>query len=283
MSDKTAVTGGKSIGTLNLQLGPVPCALKVYKPVEDASSSGFNNGCPKDDCHAPLKMPKECEVHGKLAEYEAPVKITMEGDTVLIFTDAEITEELELATKKNFIMDSTPLLKDVEHLLYYAEGSYYTAPAAAGSALLYESLVKSLTKDKRVIVGKYSLRSNRETLAIIRPFGGTLMIQHIPFHANRRAIPEIKSVGATPKDVAMLSEVLSTLNKEFVYSDITDEYEEALGAMKRERVRIMMGKSKKKVKAAAVKVKDGLKEARSALESLFNEVSKKSSNEPKVA
>ena len=104
-----------------------------------------------------------------LKNMDTPVKVYREGETVIVLNDEDM-EYLDLPTKDNFVVEAIVPFKDVEELTFYADGLYYTAPASAHSARLYSAVVAYLKKTKKCIVGKYTLRTGREIMGLIRVF-----------------------------------------------------------------------------------------------------------------
>lgn len=264
---------GQAITTLKLDLGE-PLAVKVYSPYETEKSSGLKKACPKD--LTPIEQParckdENCEYHNGFPEDDQPVLIAYEGTEAIVISEDDL-KELPLIKAKKFAIDSVVAFKEVEHLTYYAQGLYVLVPEDAIQAITYNSVMGNLRKSKRVIMGKFILKSNSrsETLGMIRVMGDCLVIQMVPFAVDRRALPIMELPDVTRDDNERVGDMLDAFPSEFDYIGVQDRLGAAYIELRQNKLREKM----KKVKGARPKKGNGTKTLpltsnRDAMEELF--------------
>lgn len=280
---------GQTITTLNLNVnGMIPFPVKVYTPYNDDSGSGLKKGCPK--CLSQVEQPphcsnEKCAYHKGFPEHIKTILFAEEGTEKLTVSEEDL-EGLDLPSNKEFRVEAIAPFKDVEHLTYYATGLYYTAPANAVSAILYHTLLKNLRTSKRVIMGKFILKSNArsETLGMLRVLGDCLVIQMVPFASQRRELPIFELPEITRRDNERLEDILSDLPDEFIYTDAVDEWKATMTQLLQDKLRAKLGKGGQ---VRRKKAKDAIEiaataDARDQLEALYGkaEVSRKVAKRP---
>jgi non-homologous end joining protein Ku len=269
---------GSSITTLNIALhGMIPFPVKIYSPYNEEEKSGLKKGCPK--CHNHVLQPPicsnaDCVYHKGFPEHDGPIRIATEGMEIVPILGSEL-EDIALPTNKEFRVSAVVPFSEVEHLTYYAEGLYYTAPENAVSAMLYNTVLQSLKKSKRVIMGKFILKGNStaETLGMLRVFGETLVIQKVPFAVARRPLPEFELPAVLAADINRLNGILAELPEKFVYTDVTDGWKDALTKFLQGKLRQKMGLDAGGIKKkAATKTISMGGSARAQMEALFGTI-----------
>lgn len=112
--------------------------------------------------------------------------------------------------------------------LYY-EGGYFAQPDKSGSRA-YLLLMTALEKSGKVAVGSFVLR-NRESLCVLRPYAGLLLVQKIRFAAELRS-PDAVSLPARSSvksaELKMATALIDQLTNKFDISDLKDTYTEKL-------------------------------------------------------
>jgi len=269
---KVSVTG-KVVQNINIALnGIIPFPVKVYSPYNASEGSGARLACPS--CKGFISQPRQCttakcEYEGVLPEHVSPIKLIVEGDKAIVLNDEDM-EFLDLETRDNYVIEGVVKFAQVEELLAYADKTYYLAPATATAAMLYAGVLSNLKKTKRCFIGKYTLRSSREILGIIRPFGGNLIVQNVPFASIRRPLPQWEVPALKDSDHDTIERVLSELPQTFEYNAVRDEYGAALTKLVKDTLTELESKgAKKRTKKKYVPVIDEATDDRGTIEAMF--------------
>lgn len=157
----------------------------------------------------------------------AIVQVYRDGEDVFEITEKDY-DELKLPTAKNFIPIAVVLKSDMVSLFTQSQKQYFLIPDGYESGLKYAALMKALIKSKQCIVGKYSIRSGREFLAIIMPDNNGLILLQIPFNDARRSAPKLVLPLVSNNVCADMKTILDTLPQTFDYAATIDSYDTAL-------------------------------------------------------
>jgi DNA end-binding protein Ku len=140
-------------------------------------------------------------------------------------------EELEaLDPKATKTVDIEEFVDLVEIDPIYYDHNYYLAPTAGG-AKAYRLLLDAMRESGKVGIGKVVLRSKQQ-LCALRPTGEVLTLTTMLF--GDEVLPpdrldELESVTeaeATPRELAMAEQLISTLSADFEPDKYHDEYRE---------------------------------------------------------
>lgn len=261
---------GKAVSTIDLRLNAlVSVPIKLYSSTDSDTGTGMNLGCPKDLQR--ITRPAVCPVHGLLPAQDKPVSIVVVDENTTIKIEDSDLQALELPTKGAFVVEGELSAKDAEALTPYTENLYYTVPETDGANLAYSGIHQTLLNRKSVLVGKFTLRSNKELLGIVRPFQDTLVISVVPFMESIRPVPSFDLEDIDEDLAKNFGMVFDMLNKPDIAA-MKNEWAVALEKRVEEKVQAMRsGKEAPKHEEVGMKGIEG----RAALDSIFAEIKKK--------
>jgi DNA end-binding protein Ku len=233
----------RSIWTGAITFGLINIPVKLYSAVED-SSIDFDMLDKRDNSNIHYKRVNAAT--GKEVPYASIVKGYKIGTRYVIMDDKDFESADVVKTKTIGIISFTEA-KEIDPVYY--EQPYYLEPdktAAKAYALLRDSLAAS----GKVGIGSFVLR-NRETLAIIAPYGKGLVLNRIRFEEEIRDMSDLKLPPATKgnkKEMQMADKLIAQLTEKFDISDYKDTYTSKL-------MRIIKQKAKgKKIEPPKLKI-----------------------------
>src|SRR5690606_23809103 len=108
-------------------------------------------------------------------------------DRYIVLEDADFEEASPEKTKlinlQSFISES-----DIDSV--YFESPYYLSPQKGGEKA-YSLLLKALEKTKKAALSTFVMR-NTESLAVIRPYQGLLLLNKLRFYEELRPADDVK-------------------------------------------------------------------------------------------
>jgi DNA end-binding protein Ku len=121
----------------------------------------------------------------------------------------------------------------------YFETPYFLSPGKGG-AKVYALLREALKKSKKAAVATLVMRG-RQHLAMLHPEGNALMLNTLRFEEEIRSADELdlpgKSVGVTPKELAMAERLIDDMSGEWKPAAFKDTYSRDLLARVKEKIK----------------------------------------------
>lgn len=228
----------RSIWTGSISFGLINIPVKLFSAVQD-SALDMDMLDKKD--HANIKFKRVNETTGKevaLADivkgYRIDDKYVILEPEDFIAADAEKTKTIEIL---NFANE-----KEIDSIYY--EQPYYLEPDK-GAAKAYALLREALQASGKVGVTIFVLR-NKESLAILKPYGEVIVLNRIRFTQEIRKPEELKLppvAKGNKKEMDMAAKLVEQLTEKFDISAYKDNYTEKL-------LKIIKNKAKGKKQAA---------------------------------
>ena len=215
-------------GTISFGLLNVP--VKVYSAVS-AKTVRFNQL--NKETGTRISMRRVDPATGEEVPYENLVKgYEISPDRYVVITPEEL-ESLEPEKTRMVDILSFVDLDQIDPI--YFDQPYYLGPAE-GAEKAYSLLVKAMSEEGKVAIGRFVLR-NREHLAALRPMDGVLTMATMRFPDEVVSPKELDDVfpAETPKvqkrEVEMARQLIDSLASDFEPSQYKDEYREELLAL----------------------------------------------------
>jgi DNA end-binding protein Ku len=212
-------------GTISFGLLNVP--VKLFSAVS-RKTIRFNEL--REDDGARIRHKRVAESDGEEVPYEKIVKgYEISPDRFVVLTRDELAE---LDPKKTRAIEIQEFV-DLDQIdPIYFDQPYYLGPAE-GAEKAYSLLVKAMSEEGKVAVGRFVLR-NREHLAALRPMNGVLTMATMRFPDEVVSPEELDDVfpAETPsvqkREVEMARQLIDSLASDFDPSQYKDEYREEL-------------------------------------------------------
>nr|WP_294934324.1 Ku protein [uncultured Flavobacterium sp.] len=213
----------RAIWTGSISFGLINIPVKLFSAVQD-STLDLDMLDKKD--HANIKFKRVNEGTGKevaLADivkgYKIDDKYVILEPEDFIAADAEKTKTIEIL---NFADE-----KEIDSIYY--EQPYYLEPDK-GAAKAYALLREALQASGKVGVTIFVLR-NKESLAILKPYGNVIVLNRIRFSQEIRDPDELKLPPVSKdnkKEMDMATKLVDQLTEKFDISAYKDNYTEKL-------------------------------------------------------
>jgi DNA end-binding protein Ku len=212
-------------GTVSFGLLNVP--VKLYSAVS-RKTIRFNEL--REDDGARIRHKRVAETDGEEVPYEKIVKgYEISPDRFVVLTRDELAD---LDPKKTRAIEIQEFV-DLDQIdPIYFDQPYYLGPAE-GAEKAYSLLVKAMSEEGKVAIGRFVLR-NREHLAALRPMDGVMTMATMRFPDEVVSPKELDDVfpEETPRvqtrEVEMARQLIDSLASDFDPSQYKDEYREEL-------------------------------------------------------
>lgn len=223
----------RSIWKGAITFGLIYVPVKIYAATEKKDVK-FNFLHKK--CHTAIQYKRYCpycntEVEmGDIVrgyEYEKGRYITFTGD------------ELDLLSgEKNRNVEILDFVQMQQIDPVYFDKSYYFAPGEGGKKV-YELLRRAMEETKRAAIARVTLR-NRESMAVIRPGPGVLIMETMFYADEVRPVDKIEEIGSNvalhENEVKMAVSLVENLSTDFNPAKYTSDYREKLHEMLRSKI-----------------------------------------------
>jgi DNA end-binding protein Ku len=175
--------------------------------------------------HSNIKFKRVNAETGREVAWENIVKGYKVDDQYVILTDEDFKEA---SPEKNKLIEIAEFVDEKEIDSIYYETPYYLQPEKNG-VKAYALLLEALKKSGKAGLGSFVLRS-RESLVIIRPYEGILLMNKIRFQEEIRDPSEVKTPKATnkPAEIKMAMQLIDQLSQEFDIARYKDSYSDKL-------------------------------------------------------
>jgi DNA end-binding protein Ku len=216
-------------GTVSFGLVSIP--VKLYSATEERGVS-FRQVHEADGGR--IRYKRVCSVDGEEVAYRDIAKGYELPDGEMVVLTEEDFSSLPLPSRHTIdVLQFVPA--DQIDGLYLSKG-YYLAAEGAGLKP-YVLLRDALERSGRSALVKVALR-NRESLAVLRPRDGALLVQTMLWPDELRDAGTFapgEDVEARDQEVAMAESYIDTLTEDFDPSQFSDNYREALESSSRRR------------------------------------------------
>ncbi len=203
----------RAIQSATISFGLVSIPTKLYTAASSESVS-FNYLHKK--CAGRMKQQYFCPADSEIVERSEMVRgYEYAKDQYVLFTEEEL-DALESPKNNSLeILEFVPL--QTVDLLYVAK-TYYLGPDKGGDKA-YKLLADSMTRTKKVAVGRYWTRG-KEQLVLLRPYKNGLVLHYVYYANEVRAFDEVDT-GAT----GTFTPVESNLADKLIEQLTTDGFE----------------------------------------------------------
>ena len=168
-----------------------------------------------------------CKSCGKELSSDDIVKgIEVSKGQVVTFSKEEL-ESLPLSTTKNIEIDRFVEARELNQLTFGTP--YYIVPDEIG-VKAFNLFMAGLKKLNKVAIGKVAIR-NRENLCAIRPTSNGMIMSIMCWHDELKEAPTIPKSDFTDNELDLITQVIGKFSKNFVHSDFSDRYNDALKKM----------------------------------------------------
>ena len=209
-------------GTVSFGLVSIP--VKLYSATEEKGVS-FRQVHEADGGR--IRYRRVCSVDGAEVPYSDIGKgYELPGGDTIVLTDEDF-EALPLPTRHTIEVLQFVPAEQIDGL-YLAKGYYLSADGAGVKPYLL--LRRALERSGKIALVKVALR-NRESLAVLRPREGTLLVQTMLWPDEvRDATPFApdEDVQLRDQEIAMAESYIETLSEDFDPSGYSDDYRTAL-------------------------------------------------------
>jgi DNA end-binding protein Ku len=213
----------RSIWKGAISFGMISIPVRLYTATQSRDVS-FNQL--HADCHSRLKYKKWCpNCDREVADEEIVRGYQYKKDHYAVLTDADL-EKLPVASKRR--IDLAAFVKQAEIDPVHYEKSYFLEPDEAGLKP-YALLMRALEEKGVVGVAKIALR-NRESLCVLRPLDGALMLDTL-FYADEvrtQDKPAIPEVLVSKQELGMAYSLIDLLEERFDPDRFQDAYRSAV-------------------------------------------------------
>lgn len=209
-------SGAISFGLINIP-------VKLYSAVQEST---LNLDMLDARDHSNIKFKRVNESTGKEVAYDDIVRGYLYKNDYVILDDADFKAA---DVKKTNTIEIMHFVDSAEIDSLYYEQPYYLAPDKSGIKA-YALLRDALAKTGKVGVTSFVLR-NRESLAILRPYGKVIVLNKIRFEEEIRDPADLNlpaSEKPKPKELEMANKLIEQLTEEFDIAAYKDTYTHAL-------------------------------------------------------
>ena len=218
----TMFKGAVSFGLVNIP-------IKMFTATEDKDVR-FRSIHKK--CHTPIKYQKRCPLCNedlgpddivKGFEYEP-------GKFVIVCEEDLKSAKAEVQARTIEIVDFVSL-SEIDPI--YFDKTYYLAPQPeiTASAKAYTLLREAMSQSGKIAVARVTIR-NKQTLCVLRVYGGVLVLETIFYPDEIRPVKDIpalpEGVKTDEKEMEIAKQLIGNLSAKFEPDKYTDEYRQAL-------------------------------------------------------
>ncbi len=213
------------MGSGVISFGLVNIPVKVYSATDSSGKISFNQL--HSEKRTRLKQQMYDPETGEIVPRDKIIKgYEYAKDQYIVLSEDEL-DQLELATSRSMDISEFVPLETVDPL--YFESGYYLGPDK-GAERAFKLLTAGMADMKHAAVAKY-VRSGKQNLILLRPFGPGIVMQMLRF------ADEVKAQGDVPIPDATVSDAELGLARQFIQqlakpkfdpSLYRDEYREKL-------------------------------------------------------
>ena len=212
----------KAIWTGAIGFGLINIPIKIYSATEDTRPDFDMLDRKTQD---KIRYKRVNESTGKEVNWDDIVKAHYLNDRYIILEDSDFEdaspEKTKLIHLQSFISEA-----DIDSV--YFEAPYYLLPQKGGERP-YSLLQQALKKTKKAGFATFVMRT-AESLAIIRPYQGLLLLNKLRFHETLRPVADFKPglSKITKAEMDMALQLIERHSGSFNIEDYKDEYSREL-------------------------------------------------------
>ncbi|GGC43599.1 non-homologous end joining protein Ku [Parapedobacter defluvii] len=213
----------RAIWTGAIGFGLVNIPIRIFSATTD-SRPDFDMLDRKD--HSRIRYKRVSEKTGKEVAWDQIVKGYMLNDNYIVLDDADFEEASPEKTK---IINLKSFVKEADIDSIYFESPYYLQ-AQKGGEKAYVLLLNALEKTKMAGLSTFVMR-NTESLAVIRPHQGILLLNTLRFEEEIRSVDEIKPgqrIKIAKPEMDMAVQLIKRYSSDFDITSYRDEYSKEL-------------------------------------------------------
>lgn len=211
-----------------IQFGLVTIPVKLYLATESRAGVSFHMLHEKDDARIQMKIwcPEDEEI--------IPRSDTVKGfeyapDKYVVITDQDL-EKLPLKTVRSIEIEQFVENDVAEKNTRFVKQAYYLEPEKVGRKAF--SLLKSVLQDRNLTAICKIVIRDREALAALNPFEGTMLLSTLYWPDEIRELGELdlpdEEPEIKPAEKRMAAQLIEAMTGEFDPAQYRDEYREAL-------------------------------------------------------
>lgn len=211
-----------------IQFGLVTIPVKLYLATESRAGVSFHMLHEKDDARIQMKIwcPEDEEI--------IPRSDTVKGfeyapDKYVVITDQDL-EKLPLKTVRSIEIEQFVENDAAEKNTRFVKQAYYLEPEKVGRKAF--SLLKSVLQDQNLTAICKIVIRDREALAALNPFEGTMLLSTLYWPDEIRELGELdlpdEEPEIKPAEKRMAAQLIEAMTGEFDPAQYRDEYREAL-------------------------------------------------------
>ncbi|ADY56575.1 DNA end-binding protein Ku [Syntrophobotulus glycolicus DSM 8271] len=181
------------------------------------------------DCHTPVKYDKICPTCRKSLKEEDIVKgYEYESGRFIIIDDHDLDAlRAEAGSKSIEILDFVNL-SEIDPIFF--DKSYYLSPPDANNKA-YDLLRKAMSDTGKIAIARMTIR-NKQTLAVLRVFQNTLVLETIYYPDEVRPVSQIpalpENAEVNPKELDIAVKLIENLTANFEPQKYQNNYRQAL-------------------------------------------------------
>jgi DNA end-binding protein Ku len=210
-----------------IQFGLVTIPIKLYLATE---SKGISfNMLHKDDLSR-IQMKIWCPVEDEVISRSETVKgFEYAPGEYVVITDEDL-ERVPLKTVRSIEIEQFTKAERDDAGVRFVKSAYYIEPDRVGRKAFY--LLKSVLEDEGLTAICKVVIKDREALAALDPFGGTMLLTTLHWPDEVRSMEELdlaeEDFDFKPAELAMARQLVSAMTGAFDPTQYKDEYREAL-------------------------------------------------------
>lgn len=214
----------RAVWSGSISFGLVNIPIKVYS---GSQSETLDLDMLRKDDLCPVHFARVCRSDGREIPYEDIVKgYKYENGDYIVLTDEDFEKANVEKTKSIEILDFVDE-KEIDPVYY--EKPYFLEPGK-NAGKLYLLLREALNKTGKVGIARFVFR-NREHIAVVKPFGKTILLNQLRYHHEIRNYDDLKipeTRGVNEKELQMATELIDHLTIKFNPRLYRDTYNEEL-------------------------------------------------------
>lgn len=211
-----------------IQFGLVTIPVKLYLATESRAGVSFHMLHEKDDARIQMKIwcPEDEEI---IPRSETVKGFEYAPDKYVVITDQDL-EKLPLKTVRSIEIEQFVENDAAEKNTRFVKQAYYLEPEKVGRKAF--SLLKSVLQDQNLTAICKIVIRDREALAALNPFEGTMLLSTLYWPDEIRELGELdlpdEEPEIKPAEKRMAAQLIEAMTGEFDPAQYRDEYREAL-------------------------------------------------------
>lgn len=221
----------KAIWTGAIGFGLVNIPVKIYSATEDIRPD-FDLLDRKS--MERIRYKRVNEKTGKEVDWDNIVKGHYLKDRYIVLEEADFEDA---SPEKNKLINLESFINESDIQSIYYESPYYLVPQKGGEKA-YSLLLQALKKTRKAGLSTFVMR-NAESLAVIRPYEGILLLNKLRFHESLRSVEDIRPALSriSKKEMDMAVQLIQRHSSGFNIEAYRDEYSRELLKLIRAKAR----------------------------------------------